>query len=108
MSKLAMIVKTQTQPGQRMAAFTLFEEHLAQRAVANDAQELVVWCADESDAETFYLFEIYSSREAFQANAEAGFQAGWFLAYMQAVQPLLAGEPVVSMATPQWAKGIQL
>jgi len=45
---------------------------------------------------------------ACQANAEAGFQAGWFLAYMQAVQPLLAGEPVVSMATPQWAKGIQL
>jgi quinol monooxygenase YgiN len=108
MSKLAMIVKTKTQPNQRVEALHLFEKHLAQRAQANDAQELVVWCADESDADTFYLVEIYSSRDAFQANGQAGFQEGWFLAYMQEVQPLLAGEPTVIMATPQWAKGIQL
>ena len=68
----------------------------------------MVWCADESDAETFYLFEVYSSRETFQANAQAGFAEGWFLVYMQEVQPLLAGEPMVIMATPQRAKGIQL
>jgi hypothetical protein len=82
MSKLAMIVKTKTQPNQRVEALHLFEKHLAQRAQA--------------------------SRDAFQANGQAGFQEGWFLAYMQEVQPLLAGEPTVIMATPQWAKGIQL
>lgn len=106
MSKLAMIVKTKTQVGKRAEVLQLFEKHLAERAKANNSQEIVVWCADDNDADTFYLFEIYSNRQAFQANAQAAFQAGWFQQYMQEVQPLLTEQPNVVMATPLWAKGI--
>jgi quinol monooxygenase YgiN len=108
MAKQALLVKTKTQPAKRAEVLQLFQHHLAARTAANEAQELVIWCADDQDADTFYLFEIYRSREAFQANAQAAFQAGWFQAYMQAVQPLLLEQPTVTPATPAWAKGIEL
>lgn len=108
MSKQVVLVKTLTQPGQRDAVRQLFERHLAARAHANPAQEVVVWCADDQHPDGFYLFEIYASREAFQANAQAGWQAGWFQAYLAEAQPLLAGQPEVVLASPLWAKGVAL
>ena len=69
---------------------------------ANDAQEVVVWCADQQDPDRFILFEIYRDAEALGANAGAD----WFAAYMQAAMPLLAGEPEVTMATPMWSTGV--
>lgn len=104
MSKVAMIIKTKTQPGKRDEVRQLYEQHLAPRAQANATQELVLWCADDMDADTFYLFEVYSDHAAPQANA----QAAWFWEYMAAVQPLLAGQPEVALATPLWAKGCTL
>lgn len=104
MSKVAMVIKTKTLPGKREEVRQLYEKHLAPRAQANAAQELVLWCADEMDADTFYLFEVYRDQAATQANA----QASWFWDYMKEVQPLLAGQPEVALATPLWAKGFVL
>lgn len=104
MSKVAMVIKTKTQPGKREEVRQLYEKHLAPRAQANAAQELVLWCADEMDADTFYLFEIYSNQAATQANA----QSSWFWDYLKEVQPLLAGQPEVALAAPVWAKGFAL
>ena len=102
MSKVAMIITTTTQPGKRDEVRALYEEHLAPRAEENDAQELVLWCADQADSDTFHLIEVYASADAMQANAGAD----WFGAYMGAVGPLLAGEPTVAMATPEWTTGL--
>ena len=102
MSKVAMIVKTKTQPGKRGEVAALYQEHLAPRAETNDEQEVVVWCDDAQDPDTFYLFEIYANQEAMGANA----QSAWFGEYMAAVGPLLAGEPEVGMAAPTWSTGV--
>ena len=102
MGELAMIIKTRAQPGRRDEVRSLYEELLAPRATANEAQEVVVWCADQHDPDTFYLFEIYRDAAALGANA----QSDWFADYMARVGPLLAGEPEVSMATPGWSKGV--
>lgn len=99
--KLAMIVTTRTQPGARAEVHDAFLRHLAPRALANDAQELVLWC-DDNDPDVFHLVEIYDSPDA---AAEAG-QAPWFWEYLAAVGPLLQGEPVIRTATPVWAKGL--
>lgn len=104
MSKVAMVIKSKTQPGKREEVWQLYEKHLVARAQANAAQEVVVWCADDMDADTFYLFEIYGDRAAPQANA----QAAWFWDYMREVQPLLADQSEVAITTPVWAKGIAL
>ena len=102
MSKLAMIIKTRTQPGKRAEVATLYQEYLAPRAEQNEEQEVVVWCNDAHDPDVFYLFEIYANQEAMGANA----QSPWFAEYMAAAGPLLAGEPDVAMALPTWSSGL--
>jgi quinol monooxygenase YgiN len=102
MGELALIIKTRTRAGKRDEVRRLYEERLVPRAQQNDAQEVVVWCDDQHDPDTFYLFEIYRDAAAFGANA----QSDWFADYMTRVGPLLAGEPEVSMATPGWSKGV--
>ncbi|MEL7157719.1 MAG: antibiotic biosynthesis monooxygenase [Actinomycetota bacterium] len=102
MGELAMIIKSKAQAGQRDKLYRLYQEHLAPRASDNEAQEVVVWCADQQDEDTFYLFEVYRDMASFGANA----QAPWFEAYMATAGPLLAGEPEVGMATPRWSKGL--
>ncbi len=104
MSKAVLIIKTKTKPGKREEVRRLFEKHLGPRAQQNPKQELVVWCADDKDADVFYLFEIYSDPSAPQANA----QAPWFFEYLQQVQPLISDMSEVMSATPLWAKGIAL
>lgn len=102
MSRLAMLVRTRARPGRRDEIEQLYREMLAPRAEENAGQEVVVWCADQHDPDTFYLFEIYRDADAMGMNA----QAPWFAEYMQKVAPLLADEPEVGMATPKWSKGV--
>jgi quinol monooxygenase YgiN len=102
--KVAVIVKTKTQPGKRDEVRRLWDVHLRPRVEANAAQEVYFFCEDEHDADTFYLFEIYSDPDAMSANAESE----WFAEYLQAVSPLLAGSGEVGIATPVWAKGAQV
>ncbi len=97
-----MIITTTTQPGRRDDVRAAYEELLAPRAAENDGQEVVVWCDDQQDADTFHLFEIYRDMATMGANAEAP----WFADYLARVGPLLAGEPSVRMATPGWSKGV--
>ena len=100
MAKLAIIIKGRARPGKRDEVRTLFEKHLAPRAVANAAQEVVVWSADNAEPDTFYLYEVYGDSTAMEANANAP----WFAEYMGAVGPLLATQPELMTATPMWMK----
>ena len=102
MGEVALFITGQAQPGRRDEIHQLYREMLAPHAAANEAQEIVVWCADQQDADRFHLFEIYRDMESFGLNA----QSPEFAAYMGAVGPLLAGEPTVAMATPAWSTGI--
>ncbi|MEM8925332.1 MAG: antibiotic biosynthesis monooxygenase [Actinomycetota bacterium] len=102
MGDLAMFITSKAQPGKRDELFDLYREILAPRAEGNDAQEVVVWAADQHDADTFYLFELYTDAESLGANA----QSPWFADYMAKAGPLLAGEPDVGMANPRWSTGL--
>ena len=104
MGKLALIIKSRTQPGRREDVYRLYREHMAPRAESNEAQEVVVWCDDAADADRFYLFEMYRDQESFGVNA----QAPWFAEYMAQAGPLLAAEPEVVMASPVWATGVDV
>lgn len=104
MEKLVLIVKSKTQPGKREAVYRLFEKYLAARVQDTDALEVFVWCADEIDADIFYIFEIYGDRSEQAVNA----QDPAYLAYLQEAQPLLANPPEIMKATPVWGKNVQL
>jgi quinol monooxygenase YgiN len=100
--QLAMVITTKTQPGKRDEVRALYEQHLAPRAEANPDQRVVVWCDAADDPDTFVLFELYATREAFEANAAQP----WFREYMAAAGPLLAAQPEITMGTPRWATGV--
>ena len=102
MDSVALIITSTAAPGKRDELYDLYRQQLAPRAEANEAQQVVVWCADQQDPDRFVLFEIYRDAEALGANAGAD----WFAEYMQAAMPLLAGEPQVVMASPRWSTGI--
>jgi quinol monooxygenase YgiN len=102
MPSIALIVRGRARPGQRDAVLALYERLQAPRALTDAAQLVVVWCADVADADAFWLFEVYASAEALQANA----QAPWFWECMAQAQPLLAGQPEVVTGSPGWTKGI--
>jgi quinol monooxygenase YgiN len=102
MPKTALFIASKARPGKRDEIFELYEKMMVPHAEANEKQEIVVWCADQKDPDAFHLFEIYSDSQSFEANARSKF----FTEYMEAVGPLLAVEPTVGMATPQWTKGL--
>jgi quinol monooxygenase YgiN len=104
MAKLAVMVKTRTQPGKRDDVRRLWDAHLRPRVEANAAQEVYFFCEDANDPDVFYLFEIYANPEAMEANG----QSPWFADYMAAVGPLLTDQSEVAIATPTWAKGASL
>jgi quinol monooxygenase YgiN len=99
---MALFITTKAQPGKREEIYELYQKMMVPHAEANLKQEVVVWCADQHDPDTFHLFEVYADDTSFGANAGAQF----FADYMQAVGPLLAGEPRVGVATPRWTKGL--
>lgn len=96
--KLAIMVNGKAQPGKRDDVRRLFEQHLAPRAASHHAREIVVWCADASDSNAFYLFEVYRDASAMEADAL------WFGGYIAAVGTLLAGMPETNTAVPGWTK----
>jgi quinol monooxygenase YgiN len=102
MGTLALIIRSVAQPGRRREIYDAYREVMAPRAEANEAQEVVVWCNDAADPDQFTLFEVYRDHAALGANA----QAPWFAEYMGRVGPLLAAEPEVTMATPEWSTGL--
>ena len=101
MAGVATIVSGRAKVGKRDELYKLFEQHLAPRAAKNDAQQVVVWMADQQDPQAFYLFEIYRVPAAIEANS----QADWFWAYMSQAGPLLDGQPEMKLASPRWTKG---
>lgn len=68
--------------------------------MANAAQPIVVWCADNADPDSFFIWEIYADPAAMDANG----RAPWFGQYLGEVSPLLEGQPEVTTATPMWSK----
>ena len=104
MPKLVLIVKTKTKPGKREEVYRLFDKHLAPRVDGTNALEVFAWCADEVDADIFYIFEIYGDRTIQQTNA----QDPAYFAYLQEAEPLLESGPEVVRATPVWAKGVAI
>ncbi len=102
MGHVMMIISGQAQPGARDQLLELFRTHLADRATANDAQPVVIWAADDGDADRFHLVEVYDDPAAVAVSS----QADWFWAYMAEAGPLMAGEPAVSTCSPRWMKGV--
>lgn len=100
MAELALFLTIKTQPGKRNDLVALWERHLRDRARESDQQIRYVLALDMADPDTIRISEVYATKAAFEANA----QAPWFAEYMAEAGPLLATEPEFHMTIPHWVK----
>lgn len=98
--EVALFLKIETQIGKREALVSLWDEHLKVRAAEDEVHIDYIFALDMHDPNAVHITEVYTTQDAFQANA----QSAWFADYMAEAGPLPAVEPVFAMASPYWVK----
>lgn len=101
MTSLALIIKHKTQPGKRDEVRKVWERHMAPAVSANPGHLAYFYCFDNADPDAILAFQQYVSAEA----AGEFLKTDDYAAYLQEVEPLLAGPPQVTTLTPVWSKG---
>lgn len=101
MSQTAVIIKHKTLPGKRDEVRRVWEEHMAPAIAANPGHTAYFYCFENADPDSIVAFQQYVSMEA----AQAFLKTVSYLAYLEAVEPLLSGPPQVIGLTPMWSKG---
>lgn len=99
-SRVALFITTRARPGRRDELVRLWEEHLRERVVESEVQEVYAYCLDREDPNLIHLFEIYADSSAM--GEAAGSE--WFEAYMEKAAPLMAEPPSIVVADPVWEK----
>ena len=100
MTSIALLVKHKTQPGKRDEVRKVWEKHMSAAVTANPGHTAYFYCFDNSDPDSIWAFQQYSSAEASQEFLKTDSYA----AYLEDVEPLLAGLPQVTALTPVWSK----
>src|SRR3989337_113567 len=102
MTSFALIVKHKTQPGKRDDVRKGGEKYMAPAISANPGHTSYFYCFDNSDPDSIYAFQQYTSAEA----SQEFLRTDSYAAYLSEVEPLLAGPPSVTALTPVWSKEI--
>lgn len=101
MTQVALFIRHKTLPGKREEVRAIWEKQMAPAIAANPGHTAYFYCFDNADADSICAFQQYASAEA----AQAFLHTASYAAYLQAVEPLLAGPPQVTSLTPMWQKG---
>jgi quinol monooxygenase YgiN len=100
MSKIALFIRHQAQPGRRDEVQRIWERHVKPRVQANPAHEAYFFCYDNSDPDVVCVFQLYTDEAAMQE-----FLSGsWYPAYLNEVSQVVAAPPQISPATLVWSK----
>ncbi len=100
MTQLALIIRHQTQPGQRDEVRKVWEAHMAPAVDGNAGHLAYFYCFDNADPDVISAFQVYDSVESSQQFLET--EA--YVAYVRDVESLLSGPPQVDALTPMWTK----
>ena len=96
----ALIIRHRTKPGRRDDVIAIWRRHMAPAIMANPGHTAYVYCLDNSDPDSLYAFQQYASIEA----SEQFLRTSSYAAYLNDVEPLLAGPPQITALTPVWSK----
>lgn len=100
MAELAIFISVTTKAGKRDQLRMLWEQHLKERAAENEHQSIYIYAFDLQNENLIHITEVYETMAAFEENSNAE----WFSNYMTEAGPLIDGEPVFRMASPEWIK----
>lgn len=100
MTQLALIIRHQALPGMREAVREVWESHMSPAVASNPGHLAYFYCFDNADPDAISAFQVYDSAES----SQQFLGTAAYIAYLQDVEPLLAGPPQVTSLTPVWAK----
>jgi quinol monooxygenase YgiN len=96
----ALIVRHKTQPGKRDEVRRVWEKHMAPAISGNPGHTAYFYCFDNADPDSIHAFQQYESIEA----SREFLTTASYAAYLEDVEPLLAGPPQVTALSPIWTK----
>ena len=100
MSKAALFIRHQAQPGRRDDVLRVWEKHVKPRVESNPAHEAYFFCYDNSDPDVICVFQLYRDSASMQ-----GFLSGaWYAGYLSDVSRFIAAQPQITPAALVWAK----
>lgn len=100
MSKVALFIKHRSLPGKRDAVRDVWQRHMQPHIEQHSAHEAYFYCFDGDDPDSICVYQQYSDRES----AQAFLRMPNYARYLREVEPLLAGQPEITTATPVWVK----
>lgn len=100
MTSFALIIKHKTKPGKRDEVKEVWEKHMAPAVTANIDHTAYFYCFDNNDPDSIFAFQQYSSIE----DSKDFLTRDSYIAYLNEVEPLLAGSPEITALTPVWSK----
>jgi len=100
MSRIALFIRHQAQPGRREDVQRIWEKHMKPRVISNPAHEAYYFCYDASDPDVVRVFQLYSSEEA----SREFLRGLWYLAYLAEILEVVVALPEISLAKLIWEK----
>jgi quinol monooxygenase YgiN len=101
MTKTALFIRHQAQPGERAEVRRIWEKHVKPRVEANAAHEAYYFCYDNSDPDVICVFQLYTS----EADANEFLGGAWYPKYLEDVSKVVVSAPQISPASLVWSKG---
>lgn len=96
----AVFLTHHTHPGRRDDVRAVWERHLQPAIAANPGHLAYAYCFDDEDADVIRVFQCYVDADA----AVAFLRTDAYRDYLEAVGPLLVGEPTLHRATAVWRR----
>lgn len=102
MSKTALFIRHQAQPGRRDEVQRIWEKHVKPRVSANPAHEAYFFCYDSNDPDVVCVFQLYSDA----ASMDEFLSGEWYPAYLNEVSKVVAAPLQISPASLVWTKQV--
>ena len=100
MSKTALFIRHQANPGMRGDVQRVWDKHVKPRTVANPGQLAYYFCHDNENPDVVCVFQLYASEAAMKE-----FLSGsWYRDYLAEIVPFIAAGPRITPATLVWSK----
>ena len=99
-ASVALFIRHRALPGRRDDLAEAWRRHMPSAIQSNDGHTDYHYCFDVADPDAIVVFQRYVSQVA----AQAFLDHPAYRAYLAESRDLLADEPVVTMAEPQWSR----
>jgi len=101
MSRSITLVRHKAKPGRRDDVRRIWEKYASDYVAGNDGVLNCYYSYDDADPDVVIVFQLAAD----PAVGEEFTKQPWFADYQRETAALLAGQPEIRTATPQWVKG---